>query len=221
MTWEDAAAWSRRNPARAEWLWRHFLGERAARCWQLYRHRNGLRLWAADRAHAATGLFAEGAAEAQGGLRWSAAYRAPHGYAPHPMTQANSLARLSPKNLHKLFGHLHNYRLGVHLAYARDLAGWARERRTDLVLVDMPVSEELEERFHPKEFARYRAALEELRREHGLPVLRATRADVGLARGDFADLIHLNAQGADKLGRWLRRRLEELGAPDAPERFPS
>jgi hypothetical protein len=92
-----------------------------------------------------------------------------------------------------------------------ELHDWCDRHGVALVLVDMPVSVDLEETLHPKEFADYRAALAELERTRGLRVLRASRAALGATDDDFADLIHLNAHGTARLTAWLRRQLTALG----------
>jgi hypothetical protein len=89
------------------------------------------------------------------------------------------------------------------------LIDWARQHSTDIVLVDMPVSADLDEIRSPEVFARYRQALAEVERVEGVRVLRASRAAVGLGDEDFGDLIHLNARGSARFSAWLRRQLEE------------
>jgi lysophospholipase L1-like esterase len=77
-----------------------------------------------------------------------------------------------------------------------------------VVLVDLPTPADLDGRLYPREFAEYRAGLAQWASDHRTPLLRATREAVGLTDSDFADLIHLNADGAARFSTWLRRELE-------------
>jgi len=104
------------------------------------------------------------------------------------------------------FPFLDGYRLGEHLAYVHRLLDWAEQHAVAIVLVDMPTSADLERRFS-SEFAAYRSALAELERSRGVRVLRGNRQALGLGDADFADLIHLNAQGRERFCAWLRNRL--------------
>jgi lysophospholipase L1-like esterase len=84
------------------------------------------------------------------------------------------------------------------------------------VLFDVPVPADLDGRLYPREYAAYRAALAAVARDHGVPLLYATRETVGLTDADFADMIHLNSDGAARLSAWLRARLEETDAGGRP-----
>jgi hypothetical protein len=211
MTRADVASWASRRPGALEWCARQYGWERLGRLWKLYYYRNGIRLWAADRVGRLwPGAFAEAAAEARRGLARSAALHCDDGYAPDPAAQARSLDQLKAGGS---FGppitFLDRYRLGEHLGHLHRLLDWAGEHGTAVILLDMPVSADLEERLHPREFAAYRAALAEVERGRHVHVLRASRVAVGLDDRDFADLIHLNARGTARLGAWLRQQLEE------------
>jgi hypothetical protein len=209
MDWHDLPRWVRYRPEAADWAPRQFLWERLGRLWGLYYHRNGIRLWAADRVERRwPGPFAGAAAEARQGLERSAALRRADGYAPDCDTQTRSLADLKA---HGLSGppipFLDHYQLGGHLRYLSRLLDRARGQGVAVVLVDMPVSADLEDRLHPEEFARYRAVLADLERQRGVTVLRAGRAAVGVDDTHFADLVHLNARGAARMSAWLRDQL--------------
>jgi hypothetical protein len=78
-----------------------------------------------------------------------------------------------------------------------------------VVLVDMPVSADLQDGLHAPAFAIYRATLAEIEQRRGVPVLRAHRTTVGLTEADFSDYIHLNARGADRLSTWIRQQIDE------------
>ena len=108
------------------------------------------------------------------------------------------------------FGFLNNYRTGSHLKYLHKLADWCSERGVELVLVDMPVTADLEARYAAA-FAEYRARLADVERERGLRVIRGTREGIGLNDGHFADLIHLRPVGCRDFNLWLRVKLEEAG----------
>jgi hypothetical protein len=212
MDWHDLPRWVRYRPEAADWAPRQFLWERLGRLWHLYSYRNGIRLWAADQVECRwPGPFADAAAEARKGLARAAALRGENGYAPDADTRVRSLAYLKA---HGTTGppipFLDCYQLGGHLRYLHRLLDWARGRGVAVVLVDMPVSADLEERLHPREFARYRAALAEVGKQHGVPVLRAGRDALGLDDAHFADLVHLNGLGAARMSAWLR---DQLAAP--------
>ena len=209
MTAADLADLARTSPQTALWCLKHYGREQMAGAWNLFYYRNGIRLWAADHLERLwPGLCPAAAAEAREGLRSSAAMRRPNGFAPQPVVQARRLDQLKANGWPGVpFRFLDNYRLGGHLHCLDRLLDWAADRGVDVVLVDMPVSQDLEERLHPQEFARYRAALAAVEQRRGVRVLRAHRAAVGLTDADFGDLIHLNAQGTARLGAWLQRQL--------------
>jgi hypothetical protein len=211
MTVGDWAEWVRTNPESAEWVTRRFVQGRLARGWAAFRYRHGIRMWAAATADDwFPGCCPEATAEARERLRYSAALRAGNGYAPADgfvdsrYDEAKETGRYLPP-----FGFLDKYRTGSHLKYLHKLADWAAAGGADLVLLDMPATADLEERF-PNAVAEYRKRLAEFEAERGATVLRAGREAVGLDDRHFADLIHLNGDGARILSMWLRGRLVEL-----------
>ncbi|MFN4260048.1 MAG: hypothetical protein ACK4RK_12200 [Gemmataceae bacterium] len=215
MSAHDVMDWARHRPGAAEWAIRHYLQARLSSAWQLYRYRNGIRLWAAERVETLwPGAFPEAAAEARANRDYAAAMRQPHGFAPQPSRQylrydvIRSVIDISPT-----FGFLRGFRLGEYLTYLHRLLDWGEERNVTTVLVDMPVSQDLEERLHPDAFALYRRTLADIERQRGVHVLRASREAVGLSDADFADLIHLNTTGSAKLSAWLRRQLDKGWTP--------
>jgi hypothetical protein len=210
MTTADLADWYRHHPGRASWAVKYYLRERLTRLWSLYHHRNGIRLWAADQVERLwPGSFPEAAEEARTALRFTAALRRDDGFAPRPDAQVRRLDRLKADGSYgPPFHFLDNYRLGDYLACLHCLLDWCKERGVAVVLVDMPVSADLE-RFHPREFARYREVLADVQRRRGVRVLSARREVLGLTDADFADLIHLNASGTGRLSAWVRRQLSE------------
>jgi hypothetical protein len=210
MTAGDVAEWVRRRPNAAGWCLRQYAWGKLHRCWSLYSYRNALRLWAADRAEAVRpGMVPEAAEQAREGLLYTADLTRGDGFAPRTGFRHGSLARqkarhTAPEN----WSFLDKYALGGHLRYLDRILDWGEANGVPVVLVDMPVSEDLDEVIYPEAFAAYRAALAEVERRRRLTVLRATRQAVGLTDDDFADLIHLNTRGTARFSRWLR---EELG----------
>jgi hypothetical protein len=86
------------------------------------------------------------------------------------------------------------------------LIDWCEARGVELILIDLPVTADLEA-MHAAAFAEYRERLAEIERDRGVKVLWATREAVGLSDGHFADLIHMNRNGARLFSDWVRERL--------------
>lgn len=208
----DLARWVRSRPESAEWVCRHFVRGRCARLWRLYHYRNALRGWASDRLEQLVpGLCPEEADQARRNRAYTLALRQPDGFAPQPASRYQRLSWYrAAGRVQPIYWALKNYRLGGgHLLYLHHLLDWARTRDVAVILVDMPVSPDLEERLHRAEFAAYRAVLAEVARDRRLPLLRATRQAVGLGDTDFSDEIHLNGTGTAKMSTWLRHALAE------------
>ncbi len=216
MTPGDVAEWVYCRPQSAEWVLRHYFEDRVGDAWQLYRHRNALRLWAADQAEAILpDAFPEARAEAQHNLRCSAELRRGDGFAPQTKIRFAHLDFKKVMNdVPSRFPFLENYRLGGHLLYLNRLLDWAETNGVEVVLLDMPVPADIEERMHPEAFARYRTALTDVARRRRLLLLRAGRRDLGLDDRHFSDLIHLNDSGTRRLGDWLRAALAAAGDRD-------
>jgi hypothetical protein len=211
VTVKDLRVWWKLRPASVTWAVRHFARGHAARLSKLFVHRNAIRLWAADCLESLwPGSCPQAAAEAREGLHFAASLRAENGYAPRPNMQASRLDLLKASGqLDTRFSFLEKFYLGGHLAYLGRLLDWARERKVAVVLVDMPVSADLEERLFPAAFATYRAAVTELARARRVRFLSSARAGAGLEDADFADLIHMNKRGAARFSAWLRQALAE------------
>jgi hypothetical protein len=207
----DVAAWVRARPEAASWCLRHFASERVARAWQLYYHSEGIRLWAADRAERLRpGLCPELAAEARSRAGYNERLSR-GGFLTAAATPAGRLdCRKAAGSIGPEFPFLDNYRIGTYLAYLHRLIDWAAARGVPLVLLDLPVSADLEERMRPGCFARYHEALAQVERSRGVRVLRATRAATGIGDADFSDWVHLNSSGAERLSRWLRHELAAI-----------
>jgi hypothetical protein len=205
----DVVEWLRRRPDAAAFCLRQYTYGKCSRSWNLYQYRNAVRLWAADRVERVwPGTFPEATKEARDGLRRSAALGRSNGYAPRPDFQAHTLTRMKASGAFPPFLFLDNYRLGGHLRYLHKLLDWGEANGVPVVLLDMPVSEDLSKK-HAEAFAAYDRALAEVERTRGVAVLRASRQALGLGDDDFADMIHLNAAGTAKLSAWLRARLAD------------
>jgi hypothetical protein len=209
MNVRDVARWVRLRPEAAEWCLRHWTLGRLSRAWNLFHFRNGIRLCFADNIERLSPeTCPQAAAEAREGLRYARELRDNHGFAPRAGFQLHNLAQSKAAgSVPERFHFLEKYSLGGHLRYLHRLLEWADANGVAVVLVDMPVSDHLEETMHAQAFAAYRKALAEVEHSRNVRVLRATRAAVGLTDTDFADLIHLNNRGAARLSAWLRQEL--------------
>jgi hypothetical protein len=99
------------------------------------------------------------------------------------------------------------YRTGSHLKFLHKLLDWCETNRVALVVVDMPVTADVEARFG-REFAEYRTRLAEVEAARGLRVVRPSPEAVGLTDAQFADAMHLNRDGARVFSDWLRDRIK-------------
>ncbi|MCE9534648.1 MAG: hypothetical protein K8T89_26535, partial [Planctomycetes bacterium] len=100
------------------------------------------------------------------------------------------------------------YRLGSHIAYLHRILNWAKANNVTCILVDMPVTEDLQQTY-PDAYRQYDGLLNDLERDRGVRIIRATRDQVGLDDRHFADMIHLNGDGAARFSGWLRKILED------------
>ena len=211
MDLSDVADWVTVRPRSAEWAVRHFARGRLSRCWQLYRHRNAIRMWATECAERAWPGFAPAAAaETMAYRAYAQAMERPDGFAPNPGFRERRLDLLKAAGIRcDSFGFLDRYRIGEQCVYFHRLIAWAADARIPVVLVDMPVSRDLQDGLHAAAFATYRDWLAGVEREQSLRVIRAHRDAVGLTDADFADFIHLNSRGAQRLSAWVRTHLDE------------
>ena len=206
MTWGDLAEALRRRPDAAGWVTRHFLLGRLGRVSNLIHYRHGIRMWATCTAED----FSPGSAptafrEADELRERAAALAAGNGYAPARGFSVGRYDAVKAAGLEpEAFPFLDKYRTGSHLKYLFALADWCAANGTELLVVDMPVTADLETR-HPAAFAGYRTRLAEVERDRGVAVLRGVGA--GLTDAAFADLIHLNRGGAARLSDALRAAL--------------
>jgi hypothetical protein len=212
MTTGDVARWSWNRPEATLWAVRQFAQQRVESLWKLSFYRYGIRLWAADEAERFyPGVCPEAAATARTALTSSAAVRSNNGFQTVPASPENRLDCLkAASKIEPTFSFMEHYRIDGYLRNLHRLMDQAARRRIPLLLVDMPVSADLDQRMYPREYAAYHAALTAAAQAHGVRILYATREAVGLTDADFADVVHLNAAGADRLSAWLRRQLEQM-----------
>lgn len=205
MTWGDWLGWVRLRPESAEWVTRHFLQARAAGVSNLVRRRHGIRMWAACRAEEAFPGQAPAAFREADELRERAELlRSGNGYVPARGFAAGRYDVAKAAGVSQpAFPFMENYRTGSHLKYLHRLADWCAAGGTELILLDVPVTADLEAAF-PAAFAEYRARLAELERDRGTTVIRLSRLDAGLTDADFADVVHLNRTGAARLSDRVR-----------------
>jgi hypothetical protein len=205
MTAADVVEWCWQRPDTIDWCLRHYVDEHVQRLWKLYYYRNGIRAWAAAQAR-----------------RLSSGDSALSPLAPLVHIDVDTSERLdhlrAQGKVKDGFPFLDNFRIGSYLTYLYRLLNWGDQYGVAVVLVDLPVSAELEERVCPRPFALYRQTLEKVEQSRGTPILRPTRSAVGLTDAHFADLIHLNGEGKARLSAWVR---QELMALDGIHRSPT
>jgi hypothetical protein len=208
MTWGDLAGWVRLRPESAEWVTRHFVLSRVGRVSNLYRYRHGVRMWAACEAEATfPGSSPETFREADELRERADALRTGTGYVPACGIGAGryDAAKAAGRATADL-PFLENYRTGSHLKYLHRLVDWCVAADTELILLDVPVTADLEARYTAA-FAEYRGRLAELERDRGVTVLRVAREVAGLTDAEFGDVIHLNRAGAARLSDRVRAEL--------------
>ncbi len=211
LSWRDWFDCVQTRPDARGWVTRRFL-EGQLRCgWAVYRYRHGIRMsLAATLDDHFPGSCPEAAREVRDNLRYSNALRDGHGYAPAPwFVNANYAQRKATNAGMAPFDFLDKYRTGSHLKYLDRLADLQPDWDMKLVLVDMPVTKDLETKY-PAAVAEYQDRLREFVARRKVILLSADRDRLGLNDADFADVIHLNGGGAKKLSLWLRGQLEHL-----------
>ncbi len=215
MTLDDVRDWRATRPDAAEWVTRHYAKGQFSKASSLYRHRYGIRMWTADTCEEfVPGSCPESAAEARRQLAIHATLQRCTGYSP---TQWFATRRYSDMKssgwVAPPFAYLANYKTGSHIEYLHRLLDWADKNTVQVVLIDMPVTEDLETR-HSAEFAEYRRVLSGVAAKRRIIVLRGSEAD--LDNDHFADLIHMNRAGAEKFCGWLREELPRMDEIDRP-----
>jgi len=211
LSWRDLLRLMTIRPDAAEWTARHFLQSRLGDCWAAFRYRHGIRMWAALEADRIwPGCCPEASGQARELAEYSRRLQCGRGYAPAAGFEYRRYDRVKAENLEQPpFGFLDDYRTGSHWKYLDALMAWTEAEGIDLVLVDMPVTADLESRY-ASAMNEYSRRLQQWEREHGVRILRAERNQVGLGDEQFADLIHLNRDGARRLSAWLRQQLDSV-----------
>lgn len=214
MSFGDTFDWAVSRPDSREWVIRQYLLARMARASALWRYRHGIRMAAAFQfEHHFTGACPVSAQEASELRIYSDRMNGGDGYAPAAASVEQRYDHVKEVNGElPPFKFLDNYKTGSHRQYLHRLIRWTADRRVPLILVDMPVTADLEEKYADA-FAEYRRLLAEEEATQGLTVIRAHRDIVGITNAGFADTIHLNGVGAKILSRWIKRKLDELGHP--------
>ena len=201
---DDVAEVCRTRPDARSWTIRRY-AEGQFRCASaIYRNRHGLKMAAALALEAESPGTCPHSAKEAAGLRYYAdALNLGRGYAPAAWfaDARYDLRKLAAAPLAP-FDFLDKYRTGSHWRHFAMLRGWCAEHGLGLVVVEMPVTADLDAKY-PAALAEFRALLATLPAD-GVPVLRADRAAVGLTDADFADLVHVNRGGAAKLSAWTR-----------------
>jgi hypothetical protein len=206
MSLSDVAGWIGGRPEAGLWCLRHYTDAHLTGGWQLFRHRAEIRLWLAEQLeNLCPGLCPDVAAEARTRRQTRASLRSGHGYLPAGgrLDRLKAEGRVSVSS----FPFLDRYRIDGYPRYLHLLLDWAERHEVTVILVDLPVPADLDQRLYPQIYGSYRAVLETVAHRRGVRLLRATREAVGLTDADFGDLIHLNASGAARLSTWLRQQL--------------
>jgi hypothetical protein len=212
LSGSDLVELIRTRPDAGEWATRHYVQGKCSNASSIYRYRHGIRMWTAIQANAvfrnscpnATREAKENRERADI-LMNSAGYAPLEGYTRISHAHTKAAGAQSPP-----FNYLDRFRTGSHSKYLDKLAQWCAEQGVALVLVDMPVTADLEAKY-AAEFAEYRERLAEVERARGLTVIRDTRVAAGLTDAHFADLIHMRPEGCQKFSAWLKTKLEEVG----------
>jgi hypothetical protein len=209
MSWGDLRRWVRTRPDNAEWVTRHFLMARLRRVSNLFHYRHGIKMYAATVAEGQSpGSCPEAIKEATDLRDYADALRNGNGYAPASWfaTRRYDHAKAAGA-IEAPLTFFNKYRTGSHLKYLHKLIDWCESNGVALVLVDMPMTADVEARFS-REYTEYRARLAELELTRGVRVVRAARDTVGLTDAHFADVMHLNRDGARVFSNWLRDRIK-------------
>jgi hypothetical protein len=206
----DLVRWARLRPDSAEWVTRHFVQARVGQASNLFRYRHGIRMWAATEAdRQIPGSCPETIREADELRERADLLRTGNGYAPARGFAVGSYAAVKAAGMApKGFPYLAKFHTGSHLKYLHLLIDWCEQRGVELILIDIPVTADLET-MHTAAFAEYRERLAEVEEARGVRVIRATREVVGLMDAHFADLIHMNRNGARLFSDGVRATLAE------------
>lgn len=193
------------------WLTKHFWQNCLAESSALWQSRYAWRMCAADWfATVFPGSCPEAQEEAQRQTDYATRLRTGNGYAPAQYFQNRAYSDMKAGGwVAPPFEYLAKYRTGSHLKYLSKLHERCQANNCELVILEMPLTKDLEDR-HDSEVRQFREVLRQLCSEKKIPRLVATRTATELDDRHFADLIHLNSAGAERLSRWLKSELEHL-----------
>ena len=214
----DVAELCRTRPDARSWTVRRYAEGQCRQASAIYQHRHGLKMAAALAVESrCPGACPHAAKEAAGLRDYADALRLGRGYAPAAWfaDARYDLRKVAPTPLAP-FDFLDKYRTGSHWRYFAKLRDWSTERGVALVVVEMPVTADLDAKY-PAALAEFRALLDALPAD-GVPVLHASRDAVKLTDADFADLVHVNRGGAAKLSAWTRDAVNALPQGGGPAR---
>ena len=215
MTCSDWLEWVRLRPDSASWITRHYWKGQLQQLWRAYHYQHGIRMWAADSFEQQfPDSCPESAKEAREKLAYTDAMRHNHGYAPASWFEFARYDLLKAQGwIAPPFAYLDKFHTGSHLRYLHKLADWCDEHDTTLIVVEMPITVDLENR-HAIEQAEFRKRLLEFEASRNVAVWSGHRDHVGLDDQHFADLTHLNRAGASQFSNWLRKRIEVGTGPN-------
>jgi hypothetical protein len=205
MEWNDVQDWRRTRPEAGDWILRRYLRGQAMKASGTYRYRHGFRMFCAKTLQEEIrGTCPESYLEAKRFHDQAEKLANGRGYAPTLYWWNRKYSDMKADGwTAPPFEYLARYKTGSHLKYLHRLLDWADEHGTEVVLLDMPVTADLEQR-HAKEFAEYRAHLAEVVKTRRVTYLNMHRDVVRLNDDHFADIIHLNRTGANMLSTWLK-----------------
>ena len=215
LTVSDWLEWVRLRPDSANWITRHYWKGQLQQLWQAHHFQHGIRMWAADTFEQHfPGSCPDAAKEAREKLAYTDAMRHNRGYAPASWFENSRYDYLKAEGwVAPTFAYLDKFHTGSHLKYLHKLADWCKEHGTTLIVVEMPITLDLDNR-HAWEQAEFRKRLLEFEASRNVAVWSGHRDHVGLTDEHFADLTHLNRAGAAKFSRWLGTRLTAGDGPN-------
>lgn len=211
-SWADLQEACAVRPELTSWYRKHYGRTHLANLSAIWKHRHGLRM-----ASAAAFLerfpesVSEAAAEAQRLRRSTERIRHGNGYAPAEYFATRRYSDMKASGwVAPPFQALAKYQTGSHLRFLKKLAEELASSGAQLVLLEMPLTADLETR-HAAECRQFQRDLRAFLKDYpDVRHLAAARQAVNLSDDHFSDLIHLNSGGADKLSRWLKQQLEAL-----------
>jgi hypothetical protein len=199
------------RPESGEWVTRHFLQSRFSQASNIFRYRHGIRMSLANEAdRQAPGSCPAAAREAEESHKQFERLHNGTGYCPAKGYAVGRYDRVKATGAPQApFAFLDRYRTGSHLKFLHRLIDWCESNEVRIILVDMPVTADLEDRYS-KEFTEFQDRLNEVERDRRVTIMRPTRSEIGLTDAHFADVIHMNRDGARRFSDWLMVHLGNL-----------